>query len=167
MIDIHTLLAGAPAAVIFEYDFRAPKLNMNYEGRITDLDAPALNAITVDLEGVRLTGGHLDSTRFKFKVTDGVTNGQMVMRYRHLNAEFVDKVTRKSGLTDWIKSLVANGFKLKGHNRSDGDHVLRTATVAGFVRPPSLPLSKYVWHTLREALFLTITGDPPRNSRGP
>jgi hypothetical protein len=162
VLDVRTLLAGsAPSAVILEYDFRAPKLNLDFRGTVRDLDATRLNDMTVNLEGLRLPSGHLDSAWFKFRVRDGVANGDMQLLYRHLEAEFVDKVTRKGGLSEWFKSLIANTFVVKGHNRRDGDHTVRTASIRGFARTPNLPLSKYVWYTLREGLFLTITGEPP------
>ncbi|HEU5217132.1 MAG TPA: hypothetical protein VFU23_00635 [Gemmatimonadales bacterium] len=168
VIDVHTLLAGmAPTTALFQYDFRAPALNLVYEGSVGDLDAERLNTMTVDLEGMRLTAGHLDSAWFKFRVKDGVADGEMVMKYRRLHAEFVDKVTRDRGFSEWIKSLMANAFAIKGHNRSDGDHTLRTASIRRFPRTADLPFAKYVWHTLRQGIFLTVTGEPPTPSRAP
>jgi hypothetical protein len=159
VIDVHTLLAGsAPTAVVFEYDFRAQKLNLDYRGTVSDLDARRLNEITENLEGLHLADGRLDSAWFNFRVKDGVANGEMRMLYRHLSARFVDKVTLKGGVSEVLKSFVANTFALHGHNRRDGDHRFRVGSVRGFVRTPNLPIFKYVWHTLRAGLFLTMTG---------
>lgn len=160
VIDVHALLAGsAPMAAVFEYDFGTPKLNLDYHGSVGDLDARRLNEMTVNLEGMRLTSGHLDSAWFKFRVKDGVANGEMQLLYRDLKAEFVDKVIRESGVSDWIKTFVANNFTLRRDNRRDSDHPARTVSVRGFVRTPNLPLFKYVWHTLRKGLFVTIKGE--------
>jgi len=167
VIDVRTLLAGsAPTTAVFEYDFSKPKLNLNYEGSVRDLDAQRLNEMLVDLQGIRLNSGVLDTAWFKFQVTDGVANGDLQMRYRHLSASFLNKRTRKGGLADLFKSFVANSFMLRGHNRADGDHRLRTATIRGFAREPSFPLPKFVWHTLREGLFVTVQGKSAQVSPG-
>ena len=167
VIDLRTLLAGtAPTTATFSYDFRAPGLNLEYHGAVRDLEARRLNDMTVNLVGIRLTGGRLDSARFTFRVRDGVADGDMQMLYRGLRAEFVDKVTRESGLSDWLKTMVARTFVLRGHNRGDEDHHLRTASIRGFRRTPDLTLIKYVWHTLREGLLVTIQGESPTGSPG-
>src|SRR4029079_18390195 len=116
----------------FEYDFRAAGLNLDYYGTIGDLDARRLNGMTENLECLHLADGQLDSAWFTFKVKDGVANGELRMLYRHLSARFVDKVTLKRGFSEMLKSLVANTFVLHGHNRRDGDHRFRTASVRGF-----------------------------------
>ena len=164
VIELQTRLAGtAPVTAGFEYDFRTPKLNLAYHGSVGDLDATRLNDMTVDLEGIRLASGHLDSAWFKFRVKDGVTDGEMQLLYRDLTAEFVNKVTGEGGLSEWLKTFVANSFMLRGENRwGGGDHPHRTVSIRGFVRTPNLPLPKYVWHTLRQGLFLTIKGEPPK-----
>jgi hypothetical protein len=160
VIDVRTLLAGsAPATVVFEYDLRAPLLNLNYHGSVADLDARRLNDITENLEGVRLTAGRLDTAWFTFRVKDGVANGEMQLRYRHLQAEIVDKKTHKGGLSEWFQTLIANTFVLRSHNRADGDHELRTASIRGLVRPVSQPFLKFFWTTLREGMFVTVKGE--------
>lgn len=137
IIDLHTLLAGlAPSDAVFEYDFRSPKLNLDFQGSVRDLDASRLNGLTVDLEGMRLTGGHLDSAGFKFQVKDNVGNGEMTLLYRGLKAEFLDKVSRKGGLSDWLKTLIANKFVLRENNGPEGDNPTRTRLDSG-VRAPS------------------------------
>lgn len=165
IIDLQTRLAGsAPVKAVFEYDFATPKLNLDYQGSIGDLEARELNEMTVDLEGIRLTGGHMDSAWFKFRVKDGVANGEFQMLYRDLEAEFLDKVTGQSGLSAWLKTFVAGAFMLRGSNRREGDEAARTVAIRGFARGRDIPLTKYVWHTLREGLFVTIKGEPPKAS---
>lgn len=165
VIDVSTLLAGsAPASVVFEYDFRAPNLNLSYQGSVRDLDAKRLNEMTVDLEGVRFEDGRLDSAWFKFRVRDNRGSGELQLRYRDLEAKFLDKTSGKGGLSEWLKTFVANTFVIKDHNRGDGDHTLRTASVRGFPRTGDMSIFTYVWFTLREGIFLTITGEPPATS---
>jgi hypothetical protein len=65
VIDVRTLLAGsAPTTAVFEYDFSKPKLNLTYEGSVRDLDAQRLNEMLVDLQGIRLNSGLLDTAWF-------------------------------------------------------------------------------------------------------
>ncbi|MHB1326627.1 MAG: AsmA family protein [Gemmatimonadales bacterium] len=137
-----------------QYDLFAPGLNMSYEGGIGSFDASMLNPLTVDLEGVRITQGQVDTLWFRVDVEDDVATGRLQARYRELRIQTLDKVTRDRSLGDHIQSFISNSFKIRVDNPQPGEPI-KTAFIK-LERDEDMPLLKFLWHTLRAGVAETV-----------
>ncbi|HEV8599369.1 MAG TPA: DUF748 domain-containing protein [Gemmatimonadales bacterium] len=154
-IDIHALFAGASRMFArFEYDLAAPQLNLAYHVSFGRMDARALNRFIVDLEGVRIREGQLDTAIFKIDVRDDLAQGELQLRYHDLEIETLDKVSRGRDLNDAVQSFLFNNFKLQTEN-PENDKPPFSATIR-YRRLPETPIFKFIWLTLRDGIFQTL-----------
>ena len=156
-IHVSTLLneAGRLDAT-FGYDLLSPKLNMTCRGTVSRMNATPLNELLENLNGIKITSGVVDSTRFDFKIDgDDVARGTVEVLYHDLGIQMEDKVTLEQDLMARFKSFVND--KAKMHDRNPGDDG-RLATVASIAREraPQTPLIKFLWESLREGILTTL-----------
>jgi len=156
-IHVSTLLneAGRLDAT-FGYDLLAPKLNMTCRGTVSRMDAKPLNELLENLNGIKITSGVVDSTRFDFKIDgDDVARGTVEVLYHSLDIQMEDKVTLEQDLMARFKSFVNDKVKMNGSNPTDEDKLATVATIAR-ERTPQTPLIKFLWETLREGILTTL-----------
>lgn len=154
-IDLRFAAAGsAPVHATMEYDLFAPGLTMSYEGGVGRFEPAVFNTMTVDLEGVRITRGQVDTLWFRVDVKDDVATGRLQARYRDLRLATLDKVTRDRSLGDHLKSFISNTFALRVDNPKP-DEPIMTAFIR-VERREDMPLLKFLWHTLRAGVGETV-----------
>ena len=155
-IDLRTRIAGAGRLnATFDYDLLSPALSMKYRGTVARMSADPLNELLVDLEGIRITSGVVDSTWFDFEVRDDMASGKVQVLYRDLSFEVLDKVTLDRGLLARFQTIMVDKTKLKDSNPPD-DHTPATVAAVLRERPPQTNLLKFVWETLREGILSTL-----------
>ncbi len=154
-IDIRARLAGAASLLVrFEYDLASRPLNLSYRGRIGHMDARALNTFLVDLEGVRIREGTLESADFRVDVRDDTARGELKLLYHDLAIDELDKATRTRDFADKLHTFLFNAFTLTTANPS-GDNPPVVAPL-WHPRPVETPLFKFIWITLRDGVFKTL-----------
>jgi hypothetical protein len=153
-IEVRARLADAgQMEAMFEYDLASKRLNMAYRGSVGAMGASSLNELLVDLEGIRVTGGTIDSTSFSFHVVDDVATGELQVLYHDVDFEMVDKNTREEGISERFATFMTN-TKIRPSN-PDGDEPPIVVTIVR-EREPHVPLFKFVWKTIREGLLSTL-----------
>jgi len=141
--------------VQMEYDLATPGLTMAVAGTLSRTDPAIFNEVLVDLEGVRITQGTVDTIRWNFSVAEDVAQGTLLVIYRNLRIDKLDKVTRRQDLGDEIMSFIGNQFALRTANpRSEGEPAEPTGL--WHKRPWHEPLFKFLWVTLRGGLLKTV-----------
>ena len=154
-IDVRFAAAGkAPVHSTMRYDLFAPRLTMSYEGGVGSFEPTIFNSMAVDLEGVRITQGQVDTLWFRVEVEDDVAKGRMQARYRDLRIATLDKITRDRSLGDHLKSFISNTFTLRVDNPKP-DEPIMTAFIR-VERREDMPLLKFLWHTLRAGVGETV-----------
>jgi hypothetical protein len=154
-VDLRARFANAaPLLARFEYDLTGRQLNLSYRGRFGPMDAQALNAFLVDLEGVRIRDGKLESADFNVDVRDDTARGELTLLYHDLAIETLDKDSHHRSLSDKLHTFVFNNFKLTTDNPQHD----KPAMVAPLYhpRPVETPLFKFIWITLRDGVFKTL-----------
>ena len=155
-IDLRTRIAGAGRLdTTFDYDLLSPRLNMTCRGSVSRMRAEPLNELLVNLEGIRLTGGVIDSTWFDFNVREDVARGTMQVLYRDVDIEILDKVTLDRGLGARLQTFITDKATLNHANPSDDQAPAKVATILR-ERSPETPLLKFLWETLREGILSTL-----------
>jgi hypothetical protein len=156
-IHVSTLLneAGRLDAT-FGYDLLAPKLNMTCRGTVSRMNAKPLNELLENLNGIKITSGVVDSTRFDFKIEgDDVARGTVSVLYHNLDIQMEDKITLEQDLMARFKSFVNDKVKMHESNPVDEDKLATVATIAR-PRTPQTPLIKFLWESLREGILTTL-----------
>jgi hypothetical protein len=154
-IDVRARFAGAaPLLARFDYDLSAEQLNLAYHVSFGRMNATALNQFLVDLEGVRIREGQLDSAVLKADIRDDVARGELLLLYHDLEVETLDKVTRDRDLSAKVQTFIFNHFKLKTKNPPDDKPTVTAAIWRR--RQPETPIFKFIWFTLRDGVFQTL-----------
>jgi Domain of Unknown Function (DUF748) len=156
-IHVSTLLneAGRLDAT-FGYNLLSPKLSMTCRGTVSRMNAKPLNELLENLNGIKITSGVVDSTRFDFKIDgDDVARGTVEVLYHELNIQMEDKVTLEQDLMARFKSFVNDKVKMHDSNPLDEDKLATVATIAR-ERTPQTPLIKFLWESLREGILTTL-----------
>jgi uncharacterized protein DUF748 len=154
-INVRARFAGAsPMLVRLEYDLSAKRLNLAYHVSFGRMNASALNQFLVDLEGVRIREGQLDSAVLKADVRDDLARGDLLLLYHDLEVETLDKISRDRSLQDKVQTFIFNNFKLRTKNPPDDKPPVRAAIQLR--RMPETPLFKFLWLNLRAGVVQTL-----------
>ena len=155
-IDLRARIAGAGRLdATIGYDLLSPRLNMTYRGTVARMRAEPLNELLVNLEGIQITNGVIDSTWFDFKVTDDVARGTMEVLYRDFEFQLLDKVTLDRGLAARLQTFIADKTKISHANPTDDQTPPRVVAVLR-ERAPESKLLRFLWDTLREGILSTL-----------
>lgn len=156
IVDARTDVAGVGRLTAsFRIPLMSPHLSLSYRGRLGSMDATAFNETFVNLSGVRVESGTVDSLWFEATVNRGKATGIVHSTYRDLEIETLDRTTGNRGLKSRLKTLVVNGLGVRSTNvpteepfRSGGiDHE----------RNPDDSFFKFLWHALRDGIY-SLTG---------
>jgi hypothetical protein len=118
------------------------------------MEARAFNETFVDLVGIRLTGGTIDSIWFDINVDAGRASGGFEMRYRDLELEVLDKVTREQALGDRLKTFLVDHI-VEPQNQPEGENPAIVAIIQ-HERKSGDPLFKFMWDVLKSGIFTTL-----------
>ena len=155
-VDLHGLLAGtAPMTLSLRYELSAPQLTLDYEGAVGTMDARALNELLVNLKGIRLNAGVLDTTSYRFRVENGIVTGEVRMLYHGLDSEIVDKVTLERGFSEKLQTFLNTRFKVNAANPLGSDATAKTIPVHR-ARTPETGFIKFLWENLRAGVYETL-----------
>ncbi len=155
-IDIRTRVAGAGRLnATFGYDLLSSRLNLTYRGTVARMRADPLNELLVNLEGIRITNGVIDSTWFDFKVSEDVARGKVQVLYRDFDFELLDKITLDRGFAARLQTFIADKSKLNRANPTDDRTPAKVVPILR-ERTPESSLFKFLWETLREGILTTL-----------
>ncbi len=155
VIDVRTRLADSgPLHATFEYDMSSPVLKMNYHAVIGKMDPLALNELLVNLNGIRVRQGTIDSATLNIKINGDVATGTMKLLYHGLKFEVLDKNSHEQGVKDHAVSFI-QGTKTREANPEDDDEPATVITLRR-ERAPNVSLIKFVWEIAREGALRTV-----------
>jgi hypothetical protein len=155
-IDLRTRIAGAGRLeATFGYHLLSSRLNVTYRGNVARMRAEPLNELLVNLNGIRITNGVIDSTWFDIKVSEDVARGNVQVLYRDFEMEMLDKVSLDRGLGARLQTFIADKTKLNHANPTDDRTPARVVPILR-ERTPEVPFFKFLWETLREGILSTL-----------
>ncbi|HEU4929028.1 MAG TPA: DUF748 domain-containing protein [Candidatus Krumholzibacteria bacterium] len=154
-MDIRARLAGSGQLnAAFEYNLATRALDLDFRGSVGRMDVMSLNDLLVNLEGIYITSGVIDTTWFDFKVDEDVAKGTVTCLYRGLQFEIISKDSHKQGLGNALATIMS-GHESNESNPKDNDSAPVVATVVRR-RDPTVPIIKFVWETVRAGLLMTL-----------
>ncbi len=154
-IDVQmTLATSARLRGVFEYDFASEALDLDCRASIGKMDARLLNDLLVNLNGIRVLSGTIDSTWFDFKVDNDLARGQVHCLYRGVEFEMLDKNTLEQGIKDKLITVL-NQHRTRSSNPEKEGAPPVTANVTRR-REPGVNIIKFVWQTVRQGLLQTL-----------
>jgi hypothetical protein len=130
----------------------SPDFSFQYSGSVTRMDIRTLNAFLETAEQLRIKRGTLQAASFSINVVDGHAGGNVHAVYKDLTFALINKFTgSEKGLSDGIKSFIANTFTIRGTNIPNKKGVLAIGQVQ-YVRKRDDPFFRFVWFALRSGL---------------
>lgn len=155
IVDARTDVAGVGRLTAsFRIPLMSPHLSLSYRGRLGSMDATAFNETFVNLSGVRVESGTVDSLWFEATVNRGRAAGVVHSTYRNLEIEVLDRTTGNRGLKSRLKTLVVNGLGVRSTNVPT-DEPFRTGDIE-HERNPDNSFFKFLWHALRDGIYSLI-----------
>jgi len=155
VVDATTRVAGAGRLqTTIRLPLLTPHLSVAYRGRLGPMDARAFNATFVDLAGIRIESGQIDSLRFEADAQQGKATGTLRGVYRDLEVETLDQATGDRGLGERLKTLFLNNIALDSNNRPDGDTL--HAVSIDHTHKEGHSFFKFLWLSVRSGLFSLI-----------
>lgn len=155
VIDATTRVAGAGRLqTTIRLPLLTPHLSVSYQGHLGPMDARAFNETFVNLAGIRIESGHVDSLRFEAKAQRGVATGTLRGVYRNLEVETLDKATGDRGVGERIKTLFLNNIALESSNLPASD-TLRGVSI-DHTHKEGHSFFKFLWLSVRSGLFSLI-----------
>jgi Domain of Unknown Function (DUF748) len=167
VIDVRTRLADSgPLHARFTYDLSSKPLKMDYRASMGRMDATALNKLLINLKGIRITGGSIDSLSADISMRDRRATGTVRFPYHGLKFEMLDKNSHERDIGDKFWTFMYSR-KVHKSNPEDDDEPVTVATVERQRLPP-VSLMKFVWETVREGVFQTANvPEPPAQTAAP
>jgi hypothetical protein len=147
-----TFMRCARMSMRMVFPVASPDFSFQYSGSVTRMDIRTLNAFLETAEQLRIKRGTLQAASFSINVVDGHAGGNVHAVYKDLTFALINKFTgSEKGLSDGIKSFIANTFTIRGTNIPNKKGVLAIGQVQ-YVRKRDDPFFRFVWFALRSGL---------------
>lgn len=154
VVDARTEVAGAgQLRTTLRLPLLAPALTFSFQGHLGTLDATALNETFVNLGGVRIESGTVDSLWFEATVERGTARGTLGSVYRDLEIETLDRATGARGLKNRLKTFLVNGLALRSDNRPGEDF---HAGEIEHRHQADHSFFKFLWLSLRSGIYSLV-----------
>lgn len=147
---------SAGISVTMHLPLLGSQFNCSYRGLVKQLDPRLLNGMFVNLEGIQVNSGMVDSILFDVTVEQGRARGELIAVYRDLHIGVVSKVDSGQGLFKKLKTALFNFGVLKEHNRPERRKTYEIGRI-DYTRKEDDPFFKFLWVSLRGGLF-DVTG---------
>lgn len=155
VVDARTDVAGTGRLhTTFHLPLLSPDLSLSYRGRLGPMNATAFNETFVNLGGVRIERGAVDSLWFDVEVNDGTAKGMLEATYRDLEIETLNRTTGNRGLRNRLKTFVVNGMALRSDNLPT-DERFHTGEIQ-YQRTPDDSFFKFLWLSLRNGIYSMV-----------
>jgi hypothetical protein len=155
VVEASAMLAGTGRLQArIEYPLLSEKLNLSYRGKLESMDMRVFNDVLVDLDGTRIESGRIDSISFAVNVRDNAAHGSMMMLYRNLKVEKLNKPgghrEKKKTLLSWLANSA-----IDNENLNKPDSPAKVAEIH-LLRTKSSSIFKFIWQTLRQGVYSTL-----------
>jgi hypothetical protein len=132
--------------VLMTIPVASPEFSFQYSGSLSSMDLSALNSFLEVSDHMRIKAGVLQEATFEVNVDSGRASGTLRGVYRNLTLAAINKNTgSEKGLSDGIKSFIANNFKIRRNNVPGS---MKIGAVK-YTRQPDDPFIQFEWFALR------------------
>ncbi|MEX0772155.1 MAG: hypothetical protein WD038_03255 [Balneolales bacterium] len=119
-ISVQTLLNGeGRLEALIELPLLATDFPIFFTGKMGQVNAKTFNSILVDLEGIQIVSGNIDSVIFNIQSTGGQGTGTVRAAYENLEIEALDAGEYERDFSHDLQTYIANNLLI----RSSGDAV--------------------------------------------
>lgn len=150
------LLGEAPFSATLRIHVGQGPVRMRMEGEVGAMAIDRFNSWSLPGNGVEITGGQLDRSRFWFETAGGRSQGRFLAQWHDLNLRMVDPVTGKQSLGQKLKSIVARTIS-RDDNMPDAKGKVEGEKIDYAVQPGDT-FWGLVWRSLRSGLMRSVKG---------
>lgn len=140
---------------VLNFTLNEGPFHMTGSGSLHSFDAPQLNSIFKDLEGLEIISGSLHELEFDFEMADDTSSGNMHLIYEDLAIKSLDREDYSESAGNYISSFLLNDLALRPDNMADSDDEVRKGNIS-HQRNPEDSFFRYLWLTLRSGIYEII-----------
>ena len=160
VIDVRTRLANSGLMnATFNYDLSSDVTKLNYHAVMGKMDARGLNSLLMNIKGIRIEEGTIDSLRADIRVHGDNATGTVWIPYHKLKFTVLDKATYKQDMNDKFATFMSARTTRDSNPEDDGDPV--TMVQVQRRRAPNVSLMKFVWETVRQGALMAVGAPEP------
>jgi hypothetical protein len=138
--------------VLMRIPTASPEFSFHYSGSLSKMDLSPINSMLEISDQMRIKAGVLQEATFDVNVVSGRASGTLRGIYNDLTLAAIDKQTgSEKGLSNGIKSFIANNFKIRRNNVPDKSGSMKIGEVK-YMRQPDDPFIQFAWFALRTAV---------------
>jgi hypothetical protein len=105
----------------YNFPLKFSKEHFYCSGSLTRMPFSTFNSIIIPVKNLQFRTGIIDYLSFAFTAEEKFSYGTLVFKYHDLKIDMLNKLNSKNGLSQKLKSLLANNFKIYDSNpESDG-----------------------------------------------
>ena len=124
----------------------SPDFSFKYSGSLSRMDLRPINSFLEISDQMRIKSGVLEGVTYDIQVISGHASGNVSGVYRDLRMASITKKTgSEKGLSNAVKTFLANTFKIRKDNVPGGMKIGRIK----YDRLPDDPFFQYAWFSLR------------------
>ncbi|MEX0928312.1 MAG: hypothetical protein WD266_07855 [Balneolales bacterium] len=156
-ISLNTLVEGEGELNLnITMPLLAPDFPVHLSGRLGEMNAELFNSILVDLEGIRIRSGVIDSIMIDIRSLGGEATGSVQAAYRDLEIETLDTRDYTRDLGNEIESFLANNLLLRSSDQESEDESLREGTVENEMDRMEDSFLNYIVDSILDGLLSTM-----------
>lgn len=148
------LFEAASAEVQIRLPLLEPAPTMLLEASVGPFDPRLMNGVLPALEGVRVTGGEVDTAWVRIEYGPQAAKGSVIAIYRDLGVRMENRDTGEQNLGEGILSVAAN-LALRGKNDPGPGKAPREGAV-DYAIPPGAPFFQVVWEAVSDGLVRLV-----------
>ncbi len=107
----------------YNFPLNFTKEHFSCSGNLTKMTLSSFNSIIIPVKNLQFRSGVIDYLNFSFTAEEKYAYGTMKFKYHGLKVEMLNKFNNKNGISQKIKSLVANNFKIFESNPEIGGNL--------------------------------------------
>lgn len=150
-----TVAGQGPLEVTLRIPLLSPTLDLDLEGGMGPLRAPALNPMFENLDGISIRSGEVREIRFAAETRAGTSRGTLTAVYDDLSVARIDKGDGGQSVGKWIESFIANAFIVRGSNLPEDGTLPHRGTIS-HTRDSDEPFLAFIWASLRSGILSQI-----------
>lgn len=148
-----TFMSAGTMKLLMTLPVGLPDTSFAYSGSLSGMDLRPLNRFLEVSEGLRIKAGVLQGATFAILATAGWARGNVRVGYSDLILAAIDKETGdESGLSDEIKSFIANTFVIHGANVPDGSGAMKIGRV-DYRQKQGESYPRFAWCAIRSGVL--------------
>jgi hypothetical protein len=147
----------------YNFPLNTDKEHFYCSGSLSRMTLSTFNSIIIPVKNLQFRSGIIDYINFSFTAEENYASGIMKFKYHNLKIDMLNKLNSKNGLSQKLKSLLVNNFKIYESNPEIGGKI-RISKI-NMVHNPYRFFLNYTIQSILSGVEPTILKDHEKNKK--